>query len=252
MNSKDQSTVNRRTVLKAAGVSTVLPTIGSTVSAKASPKITFSEVGLVHEVPEPLDENVHYPYSHVDEFSLARTVDEIDRTLYLNRRYIPQAVKLAKNNRALLAGEEYSVPQVTLPQNQAGALVTKRGAQYRILQALRVESGYTLPQIVITEERNEIAITTPDGRTLVPTNEEVEVEFTSQEVTIQSYTLLEKDSVETTGDDGEEWEPWRKPKPKHFETETIEVVPRLKVRNYGQLEVADVDSPIPRPHRGKP
>ena len=245
MTKENSSKFNRRTILKSAGTVAGLG-LTAPVSAEGHGSVQFSELRLVHDVSLPENTELTYPFTHVDEFSHNRVVDEDKSALYINERYAKENLELAKREESVVAGIGFAALPATFSERDYKVPTTRLNDDYRVNQEIGV-SGYRQPGISVSQEKDELVIESAETKTTVNPGDEIQTALPQQEVSVKAYRTVEKDPDEITIAGGEDWqEPWRKPKQREYETKTVTITPKVVARNLGELDVVAVRAKGPR------
>lgn len=246
--------MKRRTVLKSATATASLALVGEVSATSSCGSVNFSEVGVEHDVSLPTTTQSNYPFFHIDEFGLNRFIDQNQSTLYVNQRYAQGELDILKGNQAVVASRGYAPLPTRLGGGSSSGVTTKRGENFRTLEALTVEDSYDRPRFTVEEQDVGTVVAAEGERVNVQPGSEAEIVLDDREVTVEVFEITDKDAKEITVAGGEEWQkPWRKPQAKRYWEETVTVTPKIHLRNYGELDVVGVESKAPRhsPDNGK-
>lgn len=238
MTEDHSSTFNRRTVLKSAPAVAGLGLSGK-VTAKEHGTVQFSELRLIHDVSIP-DDDLTYPFNHVDEFGHALAVDKEASTLYINERYAQEHLTRARESKSVVGGIEFAALPTAFGDRAYGTPVTNLIDDYRATQEISV-SGYRRPSISVSQKRDELVVETAGTRTTIRPGSESRTALANQEVSVDAYRAVEQDPDDITLMGGEEHHhPSRVPKKREYETKTITITPKIAARNYGELDVVGI------------
>lgn len=245
MTEENPSKFNRRTILKSAGA---VAGLGFTapVEAERHGPVQFSELRLVHDVSLPSNTELTYPFTHVDEFSHNRVVDEDRSAVYINERYAKEELELAKREESIVAGIGFAALPAAFGERDYRIPTTRLDEDYRANQEISV-SDYRQPGVSVSQEQGKLFIESEGTETTVNPGDEVRTVLPEQEVSVEAYKTVETDPDEITIAGGEEWqEPWRKPNRREYETKTVTITPKIVARNLGELEVVGVRAKGPK------
>lgn len=247
LDNQKSASMKRRTVLKSATAAASLALVGEVGATSSYGSVNFSEVGVEHDVSLPTTTRAKYPFFHIDEFGLNRFIDQDQSTLYINERYAQGELEVLKGNRAVVAGRDYTPLPTQIGGGSSSGVTTKLGENFRTLEALTVEDSYDRPRFTVEERDTGTVVATEGERVNVQPGSEDEIVLDDREVTLEVSEITDKDAEEMTVAGGEEWQkPWRKTQAKRYWKETVTVTPKVRIRNYGELDVVGVESKAPR------
>lgn len=230
----DDSGVERRTFLKAAGVAGVGSIRVDPDDLVGEPdfgRVTFAEVGVEHEVHSS-PTGGRYDADHVDEL-VRHAVDTTDGRFYL-KQSAPRVGIDAFRNDAVVEADGYSSLPTTLFEGQISeGIVVETGKSYRTKKALKPVDGYALPAVDVAVDGDRIAVSTVSLQETVPAGSERTFSLGTREVDLRV--------VESTGEtvDRPDIPPHRRAIEQVERVETATIEPKLKVRSYGKLDAAD-------------
>lgn len=248
MTKENSSQINRRNVLKSAGVVAGFGLANPALATSNHGSVRFSELRIEYDVSVPEGDELTYPIKHLDEFGRAYAVDSEQSVLYINERYAEADLEVARNNDNVLSNSGFSTPPTTFGGCQKENIVTQIEEDFRASQLLSVSGNYKTPRVSAIQRQDGIVVEAGSKRTKVQPADAKSIILSEEEVTVEAYRTVEKDPEEITIAGGEEWQkPWRKPtKQREYTTKSVSATPKVQVRNYGELDIVGVRSKAPQ------
>lgn len=234
LNETNQDGVERRDFLKSAGVTgigaiginpdelTFEQTLGSSL---------FLEAGLTYEVRSSAAEG-NYAHANIDEL-VRHTVDTANDRVFLRQSVPETAVETFRGNGAVVSAGGYQSLPDTLFGTETESVTTATGKAYRRLETLNLGTSFQEPSVEITKRNGDTVVQVEGRQSTVRSGEELTVTLDARDVEAKVLKILD----ETV--DRPDIPDYRKAKKQVERVETTTVVPTLKVRSYGELEVVD-------------
>lgn len=232
----NKASIERRTFLKAATSSVGAAAVGvGSASGTKKPvyaQTLFAEIGVEHDVDLGETSSGYYPYLEVDK-SLGHFVNEENNELYLMKSLPDGMLQTFKRGESVVRANNYRRLPTQLFDQLQGWIVTETGRSYRTLKALDPANEYRLPSIELQSRDEKIISSTSGNQNAVNAGETQTVSLPSQTVSVEvsesTGRKVERDDIPDSQKAVamERWE------------ETIQVEPKLKIKNYGTIDIVD-------------
>lgn len=208
----------RRDFLKTATAATGVSAFGiQSVHAKSHPTlgpVNFVQTSVVHDVVDDHEDLISVEHDDVPE----HVIDERAGVLQLTRFAGKQTKStLEASEEVVFQGQGYqSLPSENLATQSSGRVTTELSTDFRTINFVPTTGQYTPEEFAIRTQNGDVEISSSAGRfTVSPGNEE--------SITLDTETTRGK----VYGDSN---------------AREITLIPHIKVRNYGQLDVVEADS----------
>jgi hypothetical protein len=172
------------------------------------------QASVVHEVVDDYEDLISVEHDEVPK----HVIDEQARVLQLTPFAGRQTRSTLKaSEEVVFQGQEYqSLPRESLGIQSSGRVTTELSTDFRTINFVPTTEQYTPEEFAIKTQNGDVEISSSAGRfTVSPDNEE--------SITLDTETTRGK----VYGDS---------------DAREITLIPRIKVRNYGQLDVAEAES----------
>jgi hypothetical protein len=240
---KNKSKVNRRSVLRSASASVGIAGGAQIVSGDTTARsgsTVFSEVMLIHDIDIPENFDYNFPYWTVNDFSKSHFVNYNNSTIYANRDGNID-MDMAEH-MAVVSSDDYFAPPDTIGGRATSMIRTGLHQSYRVSSALSIKDDeYSRPEIPINIEDSHLRMEIQGENKKVPSGNQTKFSLSPRQVTVEVYEYL--------GDNTIEPETRRNIAPeRNYKDISLTITPEVHVRNYGELDVANVRSTSPIPH----
>lgn len=227
-----RTTPNRRDVLKTVGAAGSLGVVGiATGSGNELGSVRFIEAGLVHDLPDS------HPYHGFGRDGLkAYRIDPTEGILTIRRETPEAARKLFEEGKAVVAGRKLqSAPAVASATSQPKLLTTELTSGYRPAGTVRLAEPRYPPEISIRATGGDVAVSADGVTDHLPIGREYERELDPRDVTVRTAQVVDELVANPAVPKSQ------RSLKTEYGTVTVEAIPRLKARDYGELTVVDVN-----------
>lgn len=240
------SSIERRTFLKTAAAASTGPLIAHEAAAKSTQygATPYTEVGIKYEIEDTLDQE-KFSFLEIDEF-INHYVSAEDKVLYFNERYLGESRSVLRSSAPVIRLKTFTGKSTSRSTSPTTTLPTSLGRSYRTTGALRLSEPYQPERLSVEMENGVAVVRSEGGKTEISQNTVATHELPSHEVTVEaSEPIPGEDEPLDVLIDGEPAPASYRPTARRTWEETLRVTPKVKVHNYGKVDLVGVDTEFP-------
>lgn len=238
--------IERRTFLKTAAAAGAGPIIAREATAKPTPhgKAHYTEVGIEYEIENTIAHE-KYPFIAVDE-PINHYADLEGSAVYFNEKYLEESLPVLRSGPSLVRFNQFADQSVSRSTSPTRSLPTNLGRSFRITSSLRLAEPYRPERVSVAVENGVAVVRSEHDEVEVPPSTAITNELGTQEVTVEASEPIprEYESIDVLID-GEPAPPEYRPVARRTWEETLTVKPKVKVRNYGEVDLIGIDTRFP-------